>query len=87
MMSAKEKALLKDIAAQLVLTFKSKGITKPSPEQISEAFVAQCKRNIELSEIVVYGYNSESGRCYQAEQRALVSGLSKAVYDSIRSAA
>lgn len=84
MITDKEQALLKDIAGQMVLTFKAKGITEPTPEQISEAFIAQCKRNIELGEMTVYGVNVETGRCRQEEKQAIASGLARVVYEKIK---
>lgn len=83
-LTEKEVETLKGIAAQMVLTFKKHGISEPTPEQISAAFVAQCKRNIDLCSIAVYGHVDGSGRNYQEEQKSIVSGLSREVYTKIR---
>ena len=52
---------------------------------MSEAFVAQCKRNIDLCSIAVHGHVSGSGRSYAEEKKAISSGLAKEVYDRIKS--
>lgn len=86
MITEREKKTLTEIGAQLAVTFRSKGISEPTPEQINEAFIEQCKRNIELSQSALYGYNLETGRNMQTEQEAIVTGLVTDVYNKIRGA-
>lgn len=83
-LTEKEVSTLTDIAAQMAITFKAKGITEPTPEQISEVFIAQCKRNIELCQIAVYGYNMGTGRNHEDEQKVILSAFPEAVYNTIR---
>lgn len=84
MITEREKKTLTEIGAQLAETFRARGIAEPTPEQITEAFIAQCKRNIELCEIVVYGYSVETGRDYRQEATEITSALAADTYNTIR---